>query len=111
MEARADWLEALTVSESAEVAAATERYAASGADIAAMHKSDFPLPGLTPRLARIRRDVLDGRGFALLRGAPTYPGDIRRAAIAFFGIGCHFGNARTQNAQGHVLGHVRDLGH
>ncbi len=110
MEARADWIETLTAAESAEVAAVTERYATTGADIAAMRIGDFPLPGLAPRLARIRRDVLGGRGFALLRGVPIDPGDIRRAAIAFFGIGCHFGNARTQNAQGHVLGHVRDLG-
>ncbi len=110
MEARPDWIEALTAAESAEVAAATEKYAASGADIAAMRLGDFPLPGLASRLARIRREVLDGRGFALLRGVPVGPADIRRAAIAFFGIGCHFGNARTQNAQGHVLGHVRDLG-
>jgi len=110
MAARADWIETLTAAESAEVAAATERLAARDVDIAAIGKSDFPLPGLAPRLARIRRDVLDGRGFTLLRGVPVDPGDIRRAAIAFFGIGCHFGNARSQNAQGHVLGHVRDLG-
>jgi hypothetical protein len=105
-----DWIETLTPAESAEIAAATEGFAARGADIAAMRAEDFPLPGLAPRLARIRRDVLEGRGFALLRGAPVHTVDIRRAAIAFFGIGCHFGNARAQNAQGHVLGHVRDLG-
>jgi hypothetical protein len=110
MAARSDWIETLSAAESAEIAAATERFAASGGDIAAMRAADFPLPALALRLARIRRDVLEGRGFALLRGAPVDPGDLRRAAIAFFGIGCHFGNARTQNAQGHVLGHVRDLG-
>src|SRR5262249_61335960 len=32
------------------------------------------------------------------------------AATAYFGIGAHFGSARSQNAKGHVLGHVRDLG-
>jgi hypothetical protein len=110
MAARTDWIETLTATESAEVAAATERFAAHDLDIAAMRADDFPLPTLAPRLARIRRDVLTGRGFALLRGAPIDPDDIRRAAIMFFGIGCHFGHARTQNAQGHVLGHVRDLG-
>jgi hypothetical protein len=110
METRKDWLEVLTPTEGAEVAAATERLAAGDVDIAAIGKSDFPLPALAPRLARICTDVLDGRGFALIRGLPVDPADIRRAAIAFFGLGSHFGNARPQNAQGHVLGHVRDLG-
>ena len=31
-------------------------------------------------------------------------------AAAFFGLGCHLGNPRPQNAKGHVLGHVMDLG-
>jgi hypothetical protein len=35
---------------------------------------------------------------------------MREAATAFFGIGSHLGNARSQNAKGHVLGHVRDMG-
>lgn len=110
MAARTEWLEVLTPAESAEVAAAAERLAARDIDIAAIHSNDFPLPLLAPRLAHIRGDVLEGRGFALLRGLAIDPDDVRRAAIAFFGIGSHLGNARSQNAQGHVLGHVRDLG-
>ncbi len=110
MAARRDWLEVLTPAESAEVAAATERLAASDVDIAALRPADFPLPTLAPRLARVCREVLDGRGFALIRGLPVFPDDVRRAAIAFFGIGSHIGAARAQNAQGHVLGHVQDLG-
>ncbi|XXX47508.1 hypothetical protein WME76_06960 [Sorangium sp. So ce119] len=57
-----------------------------------------------------------GRGFALLRGlrgrwldGPDRL-DVRAAAIAFLGIGSHLGSARSQNARGHVLGHVKDLG-
>jgi hypothetical protein len=110
MEAQSGWLEILTPAESAEIAAATERLAARDVDIATIRKSDFPLPASAPRLARIGRDVQQGRGFALIRGAPVDGGDTRRAAIAFFGLGSHLGNARPQNAQGHVLGHVRDLG-
>jgi hypothetical protein len=51
-----------------------------------------------------------GRGFALLRGLPVDRWSIREAAMAYCGIGAYFGNARSQNAKGHVLGHVRDLG-
>src|SRR4030095_4981381 len=28
----------------------------------------------------------------------------------FFGVGAHLGSARSQNADGHLLGHVRDVG-
>ena len=45
-----------------------------------------------------------------MRGLPVERWSIREAATAYFGIGSHFGNARSQNAKGHVLGHVRDLG-
>jgi hypothetical protein len=107
---RSEWLEILAPEERAEIATATEQLAVSRLDIAKIRKADFPLPILAPRLARICRDVLAGRGFALIRGLDLAPRDIRRAAIAFFGIGSHLGSARPQNAQGHVLGHVRDLG-
>jgi hypothetical protein len=33
-----------------------------------------------------------------------------RAAAAFWGIGAYFGMALSQNAEGHMLGHVKDLG-
>ena len=31
-------------------------------------------------------------------------------AAVFCGIGTHLGSARSQNAAGHILGHVRDIG-
>jgi Taurine catabolism dioxygenase TauD, TfdA family len=79
-------------------------------DIPSIRKEDFPLPTLGPRLRRILDDVLNGRGFVLLRGLPVERWSKQQSATAFFGLGSHLGNARSQNAQGHVLGHVRDLG-
>ena len=70
----------------------------------------FPLPALGPKLARLRRELLEGRGFFLLRGLPVARMGRERAAAAFWGIGAHFGSARSQNARGHLMGHVRDLG-
>jgi hypothetical protein len=54
--------------------------------------------------------TLNGRGFALLRGLPVERWSRLEAVIAFFGIGTHLGAARPQNAKGHALGHVKDLG-
>lgn len=72
--------------------------------------ADFPLPNLGPRLAAIRDELLNGRGFSLVKGLPVRRWSRRDSAIAFMGIGAHLGRARSQNAAGHLLGHVRDLG-
>ena len=75
-----------------------------------LRREDFPLPTLGLRLKRILTEVLDGRGFILLRGIPVRDWGFRKSALAFLGIGLHFGNLRSQNAKGHLLGHVRDQG-
>lgn len=105
------WLQHFTAAEIAEVEQATHRVAA-GADaaVAQLTPADFPLPTLAPRLHALRDEVLNGRGFALLRGLPVQRWSLREAAIAFLGIGCHIGSARSQNAKGHILGHVKDMG-
>ncbi|AUX44376.1 taurine dioxygenase [Sorangium cellulosum] len=107
------WIEHLTPAEIEEVDAAVRRFAEAGGDPALMRPEDFPLPTLAPRLRRVLAEVLEGRGFALLRGlrGPWLDrSDARAAAIVFLGIGSHLGSARSQNAKGHVLGHVKDLG-
>jgi Taurine catabolism dioxygenase TauD, TfdA family len=110
MAAGSGWIEHLSTGEIDEIERATRRFAASGIDLTLLDKSDFPLPELGPKLQRVSRDVLQGRGFALLRGLPAGRWTKRESAIAFFGLGSHLGNARPQNAKGHVLGHVKDLG-
>lgn len=104
------WMHPLGEAEVAEIEAAVRPLADSGADIARITRTDFHLPRLAPKLSAIREEVMTGRGFALIRGLPVERWSIRESAIAYFGIGAHFGNARSQNAMGHVLGHVRDLG-
>ena len=61
-------------------------------------------------LDRLRGQVLDGRGFVLLRGVPVEGRPIAESAVAYWGIGTYFGVARSQNAKGHLLGHIYDLG-
>jgi Taurine catabolism dioxygenase TauD, TfdA family len=111
MATRSDWLLPLSPAEIAEVEAAARALAASEADIAAITARDFPLPTLAPKLnARVDDEVLNGRGFILLRGLPVERWTMRESATAFFGLGAHLGSARSQNGKGHVLGHVQDLG-
>lgn len=108
---RDDWLMPLAAAEVAEVETAARTLAARDADIASIMARDFPLPTLGPKLKkRVNSEVLNGRGFLLLRGLPVERWSMREAATAFFGLGTHLGSARSQNGKGHVLGHVQDLG-
>jgi hypothetical protein len=110
MAARTDWIEPLASAELDELGRLAARLDATGANLCALRATDAPLPLLASRLAHIQQQVLEGRGFALLRGLPVADWGRRRAAIAFMALGAHFGHARPQNAQGHLLGHVRDVG-
>lgn len=84
--------------------------AAREADIAKISQAEFPLPKLGRKLTALRNEVINGRGFHLVRGLPVERYSICESATAYFGIGTYFGNARSQNAKGHVLGHIKDLG-
>ena len=111
MTRRSDWLMPLSAAEIAEIEAPTRALAARQADIAAITPADFPLPTLGPKLkVRVENEVLNGRGFLLVRGLPVERWTVREAATAYFGLGAHLGSARSQNGKGHVLGHVQDLG-
>ncbi|CAN5140870.1 TauD/TfdA family dioxygenase [soil metagenome] len=108
---RTDWQMKLSPAEIAEVESATKALAARDADIAAVTAKEFPLPTLGARLkARVEGEVLNGRGFLLLRGLAVERWTMRESATAFYGLGAHLGSARSQNGKGHVLGHVQDLG-
>ncbi len=111
MAARTDWLMQLSAADVAEIEAASAALVAKNADIATIVARDFPLPTLGPKLKRRAKDeVLDGRGFLLIRGLPVERWNLQESATAYFGLGSHLGSARSQNAKGHVLGHVQDLG-
>ena len=105
-----DWMLRLDDADVAELDAALAGVEASGRDIIDIGRGEFPLPALGAKLAAMREQVLRGRGFALVRGLPMQRLTTRQAAIMYWGIGMHLGKAVSQNAQGHLLGHVIDIG-
>lgn len=104
------WLVHLTPEHLADLDAATQAALESGMDMVHMTAADFPLPRLAATLAALRQEILHGRGFVLLRGWPSTERSLQQNAMAFYGIGTHLGDAVSQNAKGHVLGHVTNLG-
>lgn len=105
------WIRPFSEAEIAEIEAAMRPLVDGAIDIASITRADFPLPTLGPVLERMREaDIVNGRGFVLLRGLPVGRWTIRESATVYYGIGTWFGNARSQNGKGHLLGHVRDLG-
>jgi hypothetical protein len=111
MAARNDWIVPLAPADFDEIRHALQVWKARpDAGPAPLAPADFPLPSLGARLLSVRRELLNGRGFVLLKGMPVFDWSREDCAMAFIGLGAHLGRARSQNAAGHLLGHVRDVG-
>ena len=108
---RTDWIVQLSSSDVAEIRSALDAWKARpDQGPAPLKAADFPLPQLAARLQTIRSELIDGRGFILMKGMPVRQWSHADSALAFIGLGAHLGLARSQNAKGHLLGHVRDVG-
>ncbi len=104
------WVLALTAAELDELDGAIHAFESSGRDLGSITAATFPLPVLGPKLAGMLHELQHGRGFALLRGFDVSRYSIAQSAAAYLGVGAHLGSFRSQNARGHLLGHVKDLG-
>ena len=104
------WRWQLSPLEIAELETAARAYLARSGDLARMRPEDFALPTLQPKLAAMSDTLIHGVGFEVIRGIPVDRVGIELASTMFVGIGAHLGRARSQNADGHLLGHVKDIG-
>lgn len=104
------WLYRLSATDIAELESAAQQWLASGRDLTAISAADFPLPGFSAHLKALQHKLVHGNGIEVLRGLPVATYTPEFAAAVFCGLGAHLGSARSQNAAGHILGHVRDLG-
>ncbi len=87
-----------------------DSFLTSNRPLADMVRGDLEHPVLTARTRDWCDTLLSGRGFVLARGLPVHEWDMRKIAAVWYGLGLLMGTPRSQNAQGHLLGHVRDLG-
>ena len=111
MERSQDWIHNLTPAELEEIDQALRESVKRCASIIDIGPDSFPLPTLRAKLLAMRDEVVWGRGIAALRRLPVERYSMEEMARIYVGIGRHLGTLRSQNAAGHVLGHVCDIGH
>jgi hypothetical protein len=106
----AAWTWTLTAGEVGELEGAIAHARTVSEDFLDVGKADFPLPTLGIRLKAIEAELMDGRGFALIRGLPRQTWSNDDMCLAYWGIGAHLGRPWPQNHYGHLLGDVTDQG-
>lgn len=106
----AGWSYRIGEREADELAAGIAAVRRNGIPIVEVARENFPLAGFADILADVRRELMDGRGIVMLQHFPVERFDREETAIAYIGLGAHLGQTMSQNKQGHVLGHVKDIG-
>ncbi len=104
------WQYRLSEGDIAELGAALRSVRAKKLDLIAIKREDFPLGAFGRKLAELKGEILNGRGFVLLRGFPVDGYSREDIAALYWGVGCHLGKQVSQNTRGQLLGHVTDLG-
>ncbi|MFN4282982.1 MAG: TauD/TfdA family dioxygenase [Alphaproteobacteria bacterium] len=104
------WSYDIGESDADELRAAVAAFKRSGKPIVDVARASFPLAAFGKILGEVRRELLDGRGIVMMRGFPLDSFDREETAIAYLGLGSYLGQAMSQNKNGHILGHVKDLG-
>ncbi|MDC0033631.1 TauD/TfdA family dioxygenase [Alphaproteobacteria bacterium] len=108
--ANQDWIYTLTDIEIAEVLATVGSIEARGLGILDIGRGDIEMPRFDQTLAMLYDELLEGRGFFLLRGVPLADLTTSQAAVAYWAIGTRFGLPVSQNNKSHMLGHVKNFG-
>jgi len=106
-----EWIKHWSAEEIEQIERAAELWRASGRPLTEIEQATFPLPDtLAKKLDDLKWELVDGKGFALIKGLPVQRWGVELSSIAYLGIGSYLGNFVSQNHKGHVLGHVKDLG-
>lgn len=110
LSSRDDWIIEIDADDVAEIESALAFVKSRNIAIPQLSRTDFVTPRFAEKMNAVLHQLEEGRGFVLLRGLPVSRYSKADAARIYWGIGAHLGQAFAQNAQGDMLGHVRDLG-
>ncbi|MDF0498652.1 TauD/TfdA family dioxygenase [Bradyrhizobium yuanmingense] len=106
---RSDWIYQLDETDIADLERALR--SVEQKDLLSVTKDQFPLPHLGKKLEAVKRQLIDGLGFVLVRGLPIDRYSPKEVATLYWGIGRHLGKPVPTNETGHMISHVINLGH
>jgi len=104
------WVMRLGPAEIAEIDRALATARAAGRPLADVEREHFPLTAMRPLLERALDEIVNGRGFVVVRGLPVERYSDEDVGLIFWGLGRYLGAPLHQNPQGELLGHVYDHG-
>ncbi len=104
------WHYTLQDEEIHELISAASKFCASGEELGKINQQNFVLNKFALRLSALQEELKTGIGFTLISGLPVEELAPEIYSAVFCGLGSYLGKARSQNAAGHLLGHVRDTG-
>jgi hypothetical protein len=104
------WIYRVTPDDRRELESALASVQRAGTPLLDIRRKDFSLPRFGATLQRLLHEIQHGRGFVLVRGLTEEGYSEDDLSVLYWGIGTHLGEPATQNADHHLLGHVRDEG-
>ena len=105
-----NWVKKWSDQNIKELKGAVETAKKAGCKPPNFNTEHFPLPTIARKLNAILAQLETGNGFQVITGIPLDEFSDEDAEILFWGLVVYLGHPMSQNAKGHVLGHVRDLG-
>jgi hypothetical protein len=106
----ADYVYELNEEELAELDRLRADLVARGVGLGAVDPESTPIPSLAGTIADWLDRLENGVGFVVIRGLDLDGWSEREAGLVYYALGRQMGVPVKQNAQGHLLGHVRDTG-
>jgi Taurine catabolism dioxygenase TauD, TfdA family len=107
---RSDWICRLGAEDIVEIESAVRATRERGLAIQEIERDDFPVAGLTTRLGALRAQIRSGLGLGYIKGLPVARYDRETLIRIYWGLCRHLGDPVTQNRNGHLVGHVIDVG-
>ena len=106
-----DWILELEDQHARELLEALSAAESEGLDFRDVNRRNFRLPTFGPVLESLLGELLEGRGFLLLRGVPVEGLAERQIELMYWGLGLYIGIPLPQGAEGtDLFAHVRDEG-
>lgn len=105
-----DYVYRLDGSEIDEISRVRDDLIARDLGLGVVDPESAPMPALAESISDWTDRLENGIGFVVVRGLDITGWSEREAGLAYYALGRQLGVPVKQNAQGHLLGHVRDTG-